>query len=348
MPPSTNRESLAPDLVIHCDWGTQPKKRWMAKAVKQEDGYHVGLPEPVGNLNGPDNLQKPLATQIRHERGDHKCALVGFDFPIGIPSRYAHNAKIREFKPFLKSLGKNEWSMFFEVADTLKQVSLHRPFYPNSNPKKGEVTQAPFLKALKAQDINDLRRRCEKGTELRGAACPLFWTIGGNQVGKAAICGWKNLISQIVNDEDVKLWPFDGRLDQLLKPGNLVIGETYPTQYHRWILGGPFQGKRLLSKRRNVGQSMLDWAVEQKVQLQNCLRTEIEAGFPPKTRPGQPRADGQERRDNEDDRFDAILGLFGMLHLILRPELNHEPSDPEIQTIEGWILGQSQVPVAIP
>jgi len=32
----------------------------------------------------------------------------------------------------------------------------------------------------------DLLRLCERATPDRGDACMLFWTLGGNQVGKAA------------------------------------------------------------------------------------------------------------------------------------------------------------------
>jgi hypothetical protein len=40
-----------------------------------------------------------------------------------------------------------------------------------------------------------LRRQCERATPTRRAACPLFWTLGSNQVGKAAISGWQEVIA---------------------------------------------------------------------------------------------------------------------------------------------------------
>jgi hypothetical protein len=81
--------------------------------------------------------------------------------------------------------------------------------------------------------IDDLRRKCELASGARRAACPLFWTLGANQVGRAATIGWRDLLSPALNNiPNVKLWPFDGSLADLLKPGNTVIVETYPAEYY--------------------------------------------------------------------------------------------------------------------
>lgn len=40
----------------------------------------------------------------------------------------------------------------------------------------------------------ELLRRCERATADRSDACTLFWTLGANQVGKAAINGWQEVI----------------------------------------------------------------------------------------------------------------------------------------------------------
>ena len=42
--------------------------------------------------------------------------------------------------------------------------------------------------------IDVLLRKCEIGRIGRRAACSLFWTLGGNQVGKGAIAGWRDLL----------------------------------------------------------------------------------------------------------------------------------------------------------
>ena len=327
-----------PAAVVHCDWGTDPKKRWMATALLHDSQYTAYPPEPVGNLNDPAHPQQPFIARIRALRKEREAVLLGFDFPIGIPQRFAEQAHIPAFKPFLNTLAQAEWKHFYDVADKLAEVSIHRPFYPNQTHPKGETRQQPFLDRLNATNINDLRRLCELKQPNRAAASPLFWTLGGNQVGKAAIRGWQQVICPILNDPDIKLWPFDGTLENLLQPGNLVIAETYPTQYHPWLFGKAFLGKRSHSARQRMSPPLLKWADTQSVCLHDDLREQIRSGFPPSTFSKQPAA--SERKDNEDDRFDAILGLFGMLHLMAHPHLLHEPTNPTLRTIEGWILGQ--------
>ena len=44
--------------------------------------------------------------------------------------------------------------------------------------------------------------------------------------------------------------------------------------------------------------------------------------------------------DGEDDAFDAVVGLFGMLQLCLEQRATGEPEDKTVREIEGWILGR--------
>ncbi len=62
---------------------------------------------------------------------------------------------------------------------------------------------------------------------------------------------------------------------------------------------------------------------EASCRLKNCLGKETQDGFP-----------------QDDDAFDAVVGLFGMLHVCLG---RHEPGEPDgraIRDIEGRILGR--------
>jgi len=42
-----------------------------------------------------------------------------------------------------------------------------------------------------------------------------------------------------------------------------------------------------------------------------------------------------------EDDFDAVVGLFGMLNVILGFRAEGAPDDPAIRSVEGWIVGQS-------
>jgi len=74
--PTTN----PPVVVYHADWGTDPKKRWLCKAVLEGDSYWAQAPALVG-----DHFR--LLNRIKGEVGTSGAAIVGFDFPIGIPAR---------------------------------------------------------------------------------------------------------------------------------------------------------------------------------------------------------------------------------------------------------------------
>jgi hypothetical protein len=69
------------DLIIHADWGSDPKKRWMCVSRRVGSSYEVKAPEPVGAL---DTFWRRIAA-----RAKGGSAVVGFDFPIGLPRSYA-------------------------------------------------------------------------------------------------------------------------------------------------------------------------------------------------------------------------------------------------------------------
>ena len=87
------------------------------------------------------------------------------------------------------------------------------------------------------ESVEPLLRRCERGGDGKKEACCLFWTLGGNQVGKAAISGWLDVLAPALSSEGpVSLWPFDGDLFPLFRPGNIVIAETLPCGVLRLVL----------------------------------------------------------------------------------------------------------------
>ena len=207
-------------------------------------------------------------------------------------------------------------------ARTPSEISKYRPFYPH---KPGGRKQRHLLDALKSANINELRRECELGCEGRKAACSLFWTLGPNQVGKAAIIGWRDVLAPALeNDKSVVLWPFDGSLDRLLKPGNVVIVETYPAECYGWFFQGGLRGKKGDAEvRKGVAGALFRWAGKANIKLDPELTQNIEQGFP-----------------EGDDAFDATVGLFGMLEVLLGRRLPGDPNEGTLRKLEGWILGQ--------
>ena len=171
---------------------------------------------------------------------------------------------------------------------------------------------------------SDLKRRCERSAEA------LFWLVGPKQVGKAAISGWRDLLAPAsAIDASLSIWPFDGRLSDLLTRAGIVVAETYPAAMYRHLdLEIRHSGRKKTSKsdRTNDAPTMRAWARDRGVRLDSQLEDDLADGF------------GSDR--SGDDRFDAVVGLFGMLDVVLGNLMSGEPEDDTLK-IEGWILGYS-------
>ncbi|MEM8599537.1 MAG: DUF429 domain-containing protein [Bacteroidota bacterium] len=310
-----------PVLVVHADWGSAPRKRWMCVARWEEGRYCVTAPERVGQL---DSFWARLRA-----RAPEGPILVGFDFPVGLPVAYANKAGIQDFPEALAGFGHGAWAGFYSVCETAEEISVHRPFYPFNG--KG-TKQAHLLDGLGMASMNQLLRRCERKTKTRGAASWLFWTVGGKQVGKAAIIGWRDLIAPGLRQEgsDLQLWPFHGPLETLLHGNAIVVAETYPAEACLHLgMTPPGRGwsKTSPDGRRSQRTALHAWAADRDVRLEGALASAINDGF-------------GDRKEGEDP-FDATVGLFGMLDVVLGHRSPGAPRSPSVQRIEGWIFGQA-------
>jgi hypothetical protein len=307
-----------PALVVHCDWGTAPDKRWMAKATLVHGQYIAYAPELVGDL-------PTLLSRIAEERGPASSALVGFDFPIGVPAMYAANVGVSDFPALLTALGKGKWQHFFELCRKRDEISVYRPFYPFNFTPKGSKSPRHLVESLRLNTATDLLRICDQPRAQRTAAGALFWTLGAKAPGRGALLGWQHVLQPATGRGAIRLWPFQGTLPQLLQLGTTVIAEAYPAEYYTTIFGQLNGSKRDQSVRAAAGPKTLHWAANLPVSLQfsPVLESEIKAGF-----------------NNGEDAFDAAIGLFGMIDAIQNFGPHLEPIDPTIRNIEGWILGQ--------
>jgi hypothetical protein len=302
--------------LFHADWSNAANKRWVARATRSNIGWRVTPPSPVGDT-------RVFADELFTAVGP---VLAGFDFPIGLPAAYGQLTGLADFPAALEVFGHGEWAQFFVVAETPQQVSRTRPFYPRASIRGS--TQAHLWHGLKMECFDALRRQCERSTPTRRAACPLFWTLGGNQVGKAAISGWQEVIVP-ARRRGARLWPFDRTLSELALAGIPVLAETYPAEAYGHVgvaLGGSMS-KRRQADRRSAMNGLLDWARQRSVTFSTELAAQIEDGF-------GARGDGE-------DAFDALIGALGMIEVTdgRRPE--RPASRERVDTWEGWILGQA-------
>lgn len=300
--------------MAHCDWSLNARKRWMTIARLVDSTWVVSPPELVG--------ESPLLIpRLQTLAGPGQHVLIGFDFPIGLPEWYAAQTGFQSFRQALATLGNDDWHNWFDVATHRSEISLHRPFYPM---RPGGTSRAHQLTALGAEDQKLLLRRCELATVDRQAACSLFWTLGGNQVGKGAISGWLELI--VPNLNDICLWPFDGQLSDLSRRCPVVIAETYPGDVYAQLgIGRGGWSKRRQSDRQRVGAAISAWLDARPSIDATAIRGPLEDGF------------GADSAG--EDRFYALVGLLGMLAVVDGERGEGALQDPAVTTHEGWILG---------
>jgi len=305
------------DQLIHADWSVSPRKRWAATAVRQAGCWVVEAPALVGSAEAL--LERAFAAAVWQR------VLLGFDFPIGVPATYGAQTGIRSFRELLPLLGEGCWSEFFAVARQPAEIAITRPFYPLSSTKG--VSRAELVAGLGVGSFDELLRVCERRTAHRQAACSLFWTLGGNQVGKAALSGWREVIRPALL-RGAALWPFDGDLAELSRTSGVVLTETYPAEAYRMVGAGflPGQSKRRQADRQEKAAAILAWAERRGVVFAATAADALAAGF-------GSSASGE-------DQFDALLGLLKMIEVAEGRRAEATERHGAIAAWEGWILGR--------
>jgi hypothetical protein len=307
-------------LAAHADWSLFPGKRWLTRALRDGAAWRVAAPEPVGD---PARLAPRLLAAA--EGG---AVALGVDLPLGLPRAYAARyVKVGDFPTFLRGLAQRP--EFFAVCRTLAEVSPERPFYPARGVRG--MTRAAHAAALGLGEAAGLSRWCDRATAERPAGAPLFWTLGANQSGKAAIAAWRDfLLPALATSAPPLLWPFEGDLLCLLGPGRIAIAETYPAEALRHLglrMGG--------SKRRQADRA----------SLARPLRAAMEAlAARPARALERALTDGFGADSAGEDRFDSLLGLLCVLGVLNGVRTDGVPDDPWIRRWEGWVLGQTALP----
>ncbi len=310
-------------LVAHADWGAAPGSRQLAVA-RLEPGPRPGQGRyRVISVAPPPEPDRLLGTLAKLSAGQ---AVIGFDFPIGLPRRYADLIDVSSFPPFLQGICSEEWREFAVVARHPGEISLRRPFYP----AVPGGTRREHLYAGLGIDAAGLRRRCD-GTD----AEILFWTLGSKQVGKGALTGWKLLAAARDGGSGpaVALWPFDGRLPELLDGSHRVIAaEAYPREFYQYMTPAGMAGRRWSKRRRAdrmaLAPGLLGWAKSLGVTWRRDIASRARDGF-------------GDRRGGEDE-FDAVVGLLGVIGVVTGAIGSGEPGDdPAVTAVEGWILGRN-------
>jgi hypothetical protein len=307
-------------IVAHADWSVDPRKRWVAVARRDAGVWRLAAPTPVGEV-------ATFLARLRAAAAGGAVAL-GVDLPIGLPRAYAARLPERDFLHFLTATPTRP--DFFQVCATLAEVAPDRPFYP----ARGVLgmTRAAHAAALGLDGAAALSRTCDRATAERPAGAPLFWTLGANQVGKAAIAAWQAmLLPALAGAEDVRIWPFAGAYRGLLAPGAVALAETYPAEALRHL------GMRLKgSKRRQTDRAAV------ATQLAGAMAA-LGVLADPELRQAATHGFGSDAAG--EDRFDCILGVLCVLNVLAGNRPDTAPADPWIRRWEGWVLGQTALPL---
>jgi hypothetical protein len=306
-------------LAAHADWSLDSRKRWVAIARSEAGRWRVRAPEPVGGVG-------TFLGRLRIAAAGAPVAL-GLDLPLGLPRAYAARLPDAGFVGFLRRIGGV--ASFFDVAATLAEVGTDRPFYPARGARG--MTRAAHAAALSLSGVIDLSRACDRATLERPAGAPLFWTLGANQTGKAALAAWRDVLGPaLAGDDDVRLWPFAGPFRALLRPGSVALAETYPAEALRHF-GIRLNGsKRRQADRAAAGPLLLAATQRLGAEPDRRLAAAIEDGF------------GRDAAG--EDRFDCVLGVLCVLNVLAGGRPDTAPDDPWIQRWEGWVLGQTALP----
>ncbi len=309
-----------PNLVAHADWSVDPRKRWITVARRAGFGWALTAPRLVGDVG-------TLLARLVAEAGGGAVAL-GADLPIGLPRAYAATRPEPGFRSFLRGIGA--MPDFFRVCADLTEVRPDRPFYPARG--IAGMTRLSHALALGLTEASALSRLCDRATAERPAGAPLFWTLGANQSGKAAIAAWQALILPGLDSCPLlKLWPFDGPLRALLSPGSVTLAETYPAEALRHLAIRLAGSKRRQSDRAAVADALLAAMSRLSADPDAAMRATVADGF------------GADAAG--EDRFDSVLGALCVLNVVAGNRPDDTPPDPWLRQWEGWVLGQTALPL---
>ena len=296
------------------------RKRWVAMAQRDGTGWRLLSPAPVGQVGDFLSRLRCLA--------DGGAVALGVDLPLGLPRAYAAQRDEADFLTFLRGLAQRPG--FFQVCANLDELTPERPFYPARGIKG--MTRASHAERLRLGGPGGLSRACDKATNERPAGAPLFWTLGANQSGKAAIAAWRDmLLPALAENEKLRLWPFEGPFRSLLAPGSVALAETYPAEALRHL------GIRLTgSKRRQSDRAgVADGLFTAMKALDASPEPELAALV----------RDGCGADATGEDRFDCLLGVLCVLNVLAGNRPDTAPDDPWVGRWEGWVLGQTAMPL---
>ncbi len=309
-------------LAAHADWSLFPGKRWLTRRPARRRGM-ARRGTGIGRRSGA-----PLPARLLAAAGGGAVAL-GVDLPLGLPRRYAAlYATLADFPAFLRGLAHRP--DFFAVCATLAEVGAGAAVL--SGARRARHDPGGACGGPRARRCRRAVARCDRATAERPAGAPLFWTLGANQSGKAAIAAWRDFLLPALAPPRR---PGSGRSRATCcacsPPGAIVVAETYPAEALRHLglrMGG--------SKRRQADRAALARPLRAAMAALSARAR--------RRRWSRRLADGFGADAAGEDRFDSLLGVLCVLGVLDGVRPDGVPDDPWIRRWEGWVLGQTALP----
>ncbi|MEQ9093477.1 MAG: hypothetical protein RLN63_05175, partial [Miltoncostaeaceae bacterium] len=113
-----------PQTVAPADWSVAPARRWVAVAARERRGWSLRALRRMGR-------EGTIAARLGAPAGEAPL-LLGVDFAIGVPARWARAAGVSDFPPLMRAAvaGREPWERLLDPARTAAEIDLRRPFYP--------------------------------------------------------------------------------------------------------------------------------------------------------------------------------------------------------------------------
>ena len=303
-------------LAAHADWSIDPRKRWVAVARRAAAGWV--LASAASGRRRADFLARLRAEAGWRAGGARRRSAAR---ACRAPTR--RSGAEADFLQFLQAA--RNWPDFFRVCATLEELAPDRPFYPARG--IAGMTRASHAAALGLGAATGLSRACDRATAERPAGAPLFWTLGANQSGKAAIAAWRDmLLPALAAGEAVRLWPFAGpfRVAAGARRGGAgrdLSGRGAAPSRH------PPEGQQAPPGRPCRGVACRCWP--------RC------SGWtsPPSAALRPPCVDGFGADAAGEDRFDCVLGVLCVLNVLAGNRPDTAPDDPWIRRLGGLGAG---------
>ena len=203
--------------MICADWGKESRKRsvYVADVVQRTIRR---LESDAWTLTGI--LRNP---EMWASRG---TVVVAIDAPLGIPASFLSAvARLQPLAPPRGFLNVLEWAKkqqnFFVATSRPEDWRVERPFFAVPGVPGGLTAYRTAAGRLSVNLDRTIDRLTRANTAFATSGIP-------GSVGSGACALWRELQTLLQPGRNFRVWPFDGKLDDMIGTAPVIVGEMYP------------------------------------------------------------------------------------------------------------------------